>query len=53
MTYKNVLRAALIGVAVTVFAAGSAFAADCGCGKCGSGCGCGGSGGCSLPKIAK
>ena len=53
MSYQNVLKAALVGVAITVIAASSAFAADCGCGKCASGCNCGGSGGCSLPKTAK
>jgi hypothetical protein len=51
MNYQKVLKAALVGIAVTVITAGAAFAADCGCGKCGSDCHCGS--GCSSSKTAK
>jgi hypothetical protein len=50
MVAKNLLRAAVAGLAITVMTAGAAFAGDCGCGKCASGCDCGSA--CSLHKIA-
>jgi hypothetical protein len=50
MTAKNIFKATVAAVAIAVVTAGSAFAADCGCGKCASSCDCGS--GCSMPKVA-
>jgi hypothetical protein len=50
MTAENILKATVAAVTIAVVTAGSAFAADCGCGKCASGCDCGS--GCGTPKAA-
>jgi hypothetical protein len=50
MTTKNIFKATVAAVAIAVVTAGSAFAADCGCGKCASDCHCGS--GCNAHKVA-